>query len=62
MQMRNVMCAQKEGSKMLRILSNDQCSKEKKMRGVQKCAVKPCEARWYIYPWGPVRNAVYLSY
>lgn len=51
MQMRNVVCAKKEGAKMLRILSNDQCRKEIKMNQLQKCSEKPCQAGWYIYPW-----------
>ena len=57
MQMRNVMCAKKEGTKILRILSNDQCNKDKEMSGVQKCAVRPCQAGWYIYPWDAVSQA-----
>ena len=55
--MRNVMCAKKEGAKVLRILSNDQCKKEKEMNRVQKCSVRPCEAGWYIYPWEQVSKA-----
>jgi len=51
MQMRNVMCAEKEGAKILRILPNNQCSKDKKMNELQKCSVQPCQAGWYIYPW-----------
>lgn len=54
MQMRNVMCAKKEGAKILRILSKDQCKKEKEMTGIQKCSVRPCQAGWYIFPWEPV--------
>ena len=60
MQMRNVMCAKKEGAKILRILSNDQCNKDKKMSGVQKCSVRPCQAGWYIYPWEAVSQAYLL--
>lgn len=52
MQMRNVMCAKKEGAKLLRILSNDQCNNEKEMSGVRKCSVRPSQAGWYIYPLG----------
>jgi len=60
MQMRNVMCAKKEGAKILRILSNDQCNKDKEMSGVQKCSVRPCQAGWYIYPWEEVSQALYF--
>ena len=60
MQMRNVMCAKKEGAKILRILSNDQCNKDKEMSGVQKCSVRPCQAGWYIYPWKAVSQAYLL--
>ena len=59
MQMRNVLCAKKEGSKILKILPNDQCTKEKKMNGVQKCSARPCQAGWYIYPWEPVSNLIF---
>ena len=51
------MCAKKEGTKILRILSNDQCNKDKEMSGVQKCSVRPCQAGWYIYPWEAVSQA-----
>ncbi|XP_073248460.1 papilin-like isoform X2 [Porites lutea] len=53
MQMRNVYCATKEGPKMLRILKNDQCANETKIKGMQMCSVRPCQAGWYIYPWEP---------
>ena len=60
MQMRNVMCAEKEGAKILRILPNDQCSKDRKMKELQKCSVQPCQAGWYIYPWESVRNCPFV--
>ena len=62
MQMRNVLCAKKEGAKILRILSNDQCKKDKEMSGVQKCSVRPCQAGWYIYPWEAVSQARLLYF
>ena len=40
---------------MLRILKNDQCANETKIKGMQMCSVRPCQAGWYIYPWEPVR-------
>ena len=62
MQMRNVYCATREGPKMLRILKNDQCANEKKIKGMQMCSVRPCQAGWYIYPWEPVRVLHNYSY
>ena len=62
MQMRNVYCATREGPKMLRILKNDQCANETKIKGMQMCSVRPCQAGWYIYPWEPVRVLHNYSY
>ena len=62
MQMRNVYCATREGPKMLRILTNDHCANEKKIKGMQMCSVRPCQAGWYIYPWEPVRVLHDYSY
>lgn len=61
MQMRNVMCAKKEGAKILRILSNDQCNKGVEMSGVQKCSIRPCQAGWYIYPWNAVSKTGHVT-
>ncbi|XP_058965493.2 papilin isoform X2 [Pocillopora verrucosa] len=53
MQMRNVLCAKREGAKTLRIMPSDQCKREQEMSKIQKCSVRPCQAGWYIYPWEP---------
>lgn len=62
MQMRNVYCATREGPKMLRILTTNQCANETKIKGMQMCSVRPCQAGWYIHPWEPVRVLRDYSY
>ena len=62
MQMRKVVCVMRTGPKTLSELADDRCNITQKLAGSRKCSVRPCSARWYVYPWQQVCTSRSLYY